>query len=532
MIKFNWKPTAQGNSWLILIVVLAAFLFSVFNWGLPWRFNSPDEAANAFFATRLARGEFITAPVPLNEITQNPIVHPRSTNIINGQLAPASFLGLPLILGWVGGVVGTQALPYLTPLGAIFGLLALFGIVRELTTGNKPAAWLASLLLMLTPAFWYYHSRSFFHNALFLDFLLAAIYVALLALKKKNSWLYLVSGLIFGFALALRTSEIFWLAAAGIAWFGINWPQWKWRDLALVILGMIAAFSPVLITNYNIYGSVFSVGYRQELVLTNDLEKTLGLVQQLVLPFGFHPSVIFKTVSNYLVNLTWWWTVLVGVGIIYFVKTWRQQSRQAKAFMISIFVMCLWLATVYGSWQFNDNPDPEAVTLGTSYVRYWLPIYALLLWPAGVVLSKLLNWRWGKELILLVIGSYALLSGLLVWTEPQEGLAAVRGNIMKFQSWSVEVQEITEPNSVIVSGLTDKIFWPERQVIYTLVNPVDYESVNKLLHTGIPVYWFHPTWQAADLVTMNNRLSVYGLSISAVKLGWQDFSLYKFSLTP
>src|SRR5574338_449478 len=120
MINFNWKPSAQGNRWLMLIVVLAAFLFRVFNWGLP------------------------------------------------------------LILGWVGGVVGTQALPYLTPLGAIFGLLALFGIVRELTTGNKPAAWLASLLLMLTPAFWYYHSRSFFHNALFLDFLLAAIYVALL----------------------------------------------------------------------------------------------------------------------------------------------------------------------------------------------------------------------------------------------------------------------------------------------------------------------------------------------------------------
>ncbi len=131
-----------------------------------------------------------------------------------------------------------------------------------------------------------------------------------------------------------------------------------------------------------------------------------------------------------------------------------------------------------------------------------------------------------------MVGGYALLSGLLVWAEPQEGLAAVRGNILKFQNWSQQVQDITEPNSVIVAGLTDKIFWPEREVIYALVNPIDYESVNKLLQADTPVYWFHPTWPAADLVTMNNRLDDYGLQISPMMFGWQDFSLYKISLQP
>ncbi|MDZ4229982.1 MAG: glycosyltransferase family 39 protein [Candidatus Veblenbacteria bacterium] len=529
VISAWWRQYSK----LVGVVVLAAILvvmYSDFSWGLPWRFNSPDEAANAFFAQRLAQGESLAAPAGLNDITQNPIVHPRSAHVVNSQLAPASFLGLPLILGFVGRLAGEAVLPYLTPLGAILGLLCFYGMVRELS--SRRAAWLATGLLIFTPAFWYYHSRAFFHNALFFDFLLLAVYLLLKALKGKKVWLYLGSGLALGLALSLRTSEVFWITAAGALWLGLSWRQVTWRYLPLFMLGALLSFSPVLFTNYQIYGSILSVGYKQDLLLTSDLKQAIGLLQQLVLPFGLHPRVILTTVTNYLVELTWWWAVLAAAGIVYFLAAWRKQSSQAKVFASAVLVMCVWLVVVYGSWQFNDNPDPSAVTLGTSYVRYWLPLYGLLLWPAGVALARVLDFKWGREITVAVVGGYIVLSGLLVWWEPQEGLWAVKENVNRFQVWSQEVQAVTEPNSVIVSGITDKIFWPEREVVYALVNPVDYEAIHKLLVNNIPVYWFHPTWRPADITTMNTRLSPYGLTVATKQIGWQDFSLYQFGFTP
>ena len=523
-------PKFKGYGWLIIFALMAFFIYASFNWGLPWRFNSPDEAANAYFTQMVARGESVAVSEPLNYVAQNPIVHPRSTHIINGQLAPASFLGLPLLLGFVGRIIGEAALPYLTPLGAIIGLLCFWGIVKELA--DRKAAWISSLLLAVTPAFWYYHSRAFFHNALFFDFLLLAVYLLIKALKSKNAWAYLASGLALGLAIALRTSEVFWIIAAGAVWLGLNWQQVKWNYLLLLILGVVVSFSPVLLTNYQIYGSIFSIGYRQDLILTGDLQQTLGLLQQLILPFGWHPRVILSTVANYLINLTWWWTVLATLGFGYFLISWRKQTKQAKNFMMGLLVMVCWLVIVYGSWQFNDNPDPAAITLGTSYARYWLPIYGFLLWPAGLALSRLLNWKWGKELLLSIVGCYVVLSGLLVWIEPAEGLAQVRDNIKRFQVWGQEVQNLTEPDSVIVAGITDKIFWPERQVIYDLINPADYVAVNKLLTAGTSVYWFHPTWRAEGLATINKRLVDYSLVLEAKTLSWQDFSLYEFKIKP
>ena len=125
-----------------------------------------------------------------------------------------------------------------------------------------------------------------------------------------------------------------------------------------------------------------------------------------------------------------------------------------------------------------------------------------------------------------------VLSGLLVWIEPAEGLAQVRDNIKRFQVWGQEVQNLTEPDSVIVAGITDKIFWPERRVIYDLINPADYVTVNKLLTAGTSVYWFHPTWWAEGLATINKRLVDYSLVLEAKTLSWQDFSLYEFKIKP
>jgi len=121
-----------------------------------------------------------------------------------------------------------------------------------------------------------------------------------------------------------------------------------------------------------------------------------------------------------------------------------------------------------------------------------------------------------------------VLSMNLVLAEPQEGLWQIRSNIVRFESWSQQVQKLTEVDSVIVTGSTDKLFWPERQVIYALTRAQDYQAVRSLLDARVPVYSFHPTYSSADITYLNVQLSGFGLRLEPVRYGFQDFSLYRF----
>jgi len=514
-----------------VIIVAAVILYSSFSWGLPLgRYNSPDEAANAFFATRLSRGESLAAPAAeLNNQLPAPVVHPRSTVVVQGQLAPASFLGWPLLAGWWGKLFGQASIPYVTPILAALGLLSVYLLIKDLF--NRQAALITLILTASLPGFWYYHARSLFHNALFFDLLLISAWLTWQSLRRARPGYYLAAGLAVGLALAVRTSEIFWISASGLLWLGLSWRQIKPRYLPWFGLGMLVGFSPILCTNYAIYGQVLSVGYRAGLKSSiPDLRAATSLLGELILPFGFQPRVILSTGWRYLVELTWWWTAVAGLGLGFLLSRWRQLTLEQKAFSLKGFLACGWLVVLYGSWSFHDNPDPTVITLGTSYVRYWLPLYVFMLWPAGWALAQVwqLN-RLAKLGVVGLVGVYVILSAGLVLNDPLEGLIKIRSNIKRFETVSQAVVRATEQDSVIVTGNTDKFFWPERLVISSLGKPEDYSLVRRLVDSGRPVYNFHATWLPKDLRRLNEeQLAPHQLKMEPVIMGFQDFSLYKF----
>ncbi len=513
--------------WLIAGVLIVA-LYASFSVNLPARYNSPDEAANAFFATRLAQGSWLPLVEPLNQLVGRPLIHPRSTIVYNQQIMPASFLGWPLLAGSIGRLAGNGALPYITPLFALFGLGFLYLITKQLL--NQRAAIITTLLVALQPAFWYYHSRSFFHNAVFVDLLLVAVWLGLKIIKTNKYGWYLLLGLISGLALSVRTAEIFWFIAVG-CWWLVWWRHnISFKNLWLIILGLIIGLAPIFISNYFLYGFPLSFGYRPELLWSQDMNRTAWLFSELMLPFGFHPRLIFNTTVNYLGLLMWWWALPVAAAAIYLVATWRSLSRELKGLIIGTLIMSVWLVVVYGSWQFNDNPDPSAVTIGTSYVRYFMPLYVLWLIPVGYFLAQLSRLKWGRYLTLFVVGIYLVLSTSLVWFDYQEGLSAVRGNLERFAVASRDVQALTPSGSVIVSGKTDKFFWPERVVIYELKDAADYLAVTKLLSSAVPVYAFRATLQPPGLANFNNKIRPFGLTLAPATYTWEDFGLYKYEL--
>ncbi|MBI5733838.1 MAG: glycosyltransferase family 39 protein [Candidatus Kerfeldbacteria bacterium] len=513
--------------WLVAGILVLA-LYASFSVNLPARYNSPDEAANAFFATRLAQNRWLPLYEPLNQLAGRSLIHPRSTIVYNQQIMPASFLGWPLLAGSIGRLAGSGALPYITPLLALLGLGFLYLITKELL--NQRAAIITTLLTALQPAFWYYHSRSFFHNAVFVDLLLVAVWLGLKIIKTNKCGWYLLLGLVSGLALSVRTAEIFWFIVVGLWWL-IYWRrQVSFKNLWLISLGLIIGLAPIFISNYFLYGFPLSFGYRPELLWSQDMNRTASLFSELILPFGFHPRLIFNTTVNYLGLLMWWWFWPVLAAAIYLAVTWRSLSREFKGLIISTVIISLWLAIVYGSWQFNDNPDPAAVTIGTSYVRYFMPLYILWLIPVGYFLAQLSKLKWGRYLTWFVVGIYLVLSTSLVWFDYQEGLGAVRGNLERFATASRAVQTLTPSGSVIVSGKTDKFFWPERAVIYELKDAADYLAVTKLLSSAIPVYAFRATLQPDSLANFNNKISPFGLTLVPASYTWEDFSLYKYEL--
>jgi len=528
MDNFGYWSRGKERLLLLILIALAVFLYAGFSFGLPWRFNSPDEAANAFFSQRVAQGQKLAAPAELNEITVNPIVHPRSTQLVQGKLAPASFLGLPLIVGAIGRVLGQGVLPYVTPLLAALGLGCFFFIVRGLS-GQRPAV-LATVLLAMTPAFWYYHSRSFFHNALFFDFLLLAVCLLFQAVKTKKAWVYLVAGLALGLTLSLRTSEIFWMTAAGLVWLGLNWRQVKWRYLWLLILGVLISFSPVLVTNYHIYGSVLSVGYRQDLLLAGDLKQAMGLLSQLVLPFGFHPRLAWKNLFDYTYGIFPLWTLLFLASFVTFIRGFLKYPGKFKAFYLILFLLtAAYVVIYYGSWQFHDNPDPNAVTIGTSYIRYWLPLYIFVL---PLLARALIFWLKNLPRIKTVVLVYffavlSLTSYQTVFWGPEEGVLKVKENINGYQQIASQVFSLVPEKSVIIAGTMDKVFFPARSVIIALNYPQDYVKIKQLLYQGYAVYYFYFSRTPAELAEFNQRyFQSYGLRVESSLIDFEEQSLY------
>ncbi len=516
----------------LLLCLAAGWLYASFIFGLPWRFNSPDETANAFFSQRIVQGQTIAADASLNNLIEGNIIHPRSIAVVAGKLVPRSFLGLPIIFGSLGKIFGNSILPYLPAIFAVIGLLALAWFTSQ--SINRSAGVIIIILVSVLPAFWYYQARGFFHNALFFD-LFAVLLLCSWYLLKYGRWFwYLILGLVLGLVLAVRTVEASWILTGGIIWLFLNKKLIKFRYLILTLIGASLSFLPVLLANKQLFGAYFTIGYRPELGIdsvTSEPSQIISLLKEIILPFGFNLSNIWYNLQHYLLGLQWWWALLSLVGIVYFLTNWKNKSAIVRSYFINGLIASFWLLVVYGSWSFHDNPNPSAVTIGTAYLRYWLPVFIFGLWLAAEPLAQLWSKRRFMPIFITIIGMHILLSWWLVNYSSDDGLAQVKKNIIRFENTNQLVRQLTPSEAVIITGITDKFFFPERQVIVELTKDSDYQSLVKLLQNKIPVYEFRTAIKAMELKDqIAPKLRSYGMMLTPVKTDIGEQVLYKYNL--
>lgn len=557
--KLRW------SHWLVLLPVCLAFFLgaSYFNHKTQTdeyvKWSSPDETANYTFAKLYAQEGRLEIMERYNLLVQD-IMRPRSFRVHEGMLRPMSFLGLVLLYGKIGSIFGAKVLPYLTPFFGAIGIFFFYLLMKELF--YKRMAIIAAVLLAVFPVYGYFSAKSMFHNILFLVMLIIGFYFTVAAVKmnklqdqiKRVSKLqvvyFILGGLALGWAIATRTSELIWLVPVFVILFIGNAKKFHVWQFFLLVAMMILALLPIGYYNLLLYGGVLNTGYAEVNTSINNLAadgqsigwklahgefKAVGSdiknFASTVFYFGFRPLYSLKLFLNYTMKLFPWLPVGFMFGVIFWLLDYKKIKRGQVMLLGSMVVLAAILIVYYGSWDFHDNPDPSAVTIGNSYTRYWLPIYAIMIaWLAYAIdaIARNLGSRKYSWIIVVIltlwIGNTAVRT---TWAGSDE---AIRALIVKSQltrnQWDLILSK-TERNSVIITKYQDKLFFPERKVIYGLFDDVGMIREYAKIAKKLPTYFYNFTFTPADLKYLNERrLPALGLQLKPV-LTIYDFTLYK-----
>lgn len=591
IMKIKLKPHFN----IAIVVVLAAVFFvatSSFNYftqnATYTKWSSPDETANYFFAKRFSQGEDL-AYFDAAAIIGDNMVMPRSVRSDAGWLKPVSFLGIILMYGEIGSIFGSAVIPFLTPFFAALGIIVFYLLVKKIFSDR--VALLSAFLLASFPVYIYYTVRSMFHNVLFVVLAITAIYFILLATgnKKKKpeespeaikisvykkfltfkldlrAWgqmlFAFLSGIFFGLALITRSSEILWLAPAVF----VVWLFYAKRlgiiKLILILCGMFLAVLPNAYFNQELYSAPIYGGYNEMNRSIDDLSKTgsqmvnsffsgnnkygayLETIYHNVFYFGFNKEQSLTMARHYILEM---FPFLVGAfllgWLIILVLNIRKFQKKDLAYLLAFLIVSAVLIFYYGSWKFNDNPDPNRFTIGNSYTRYWLPIYLMMMPIASLAIVRFTQAimfsgnepkrRWkrmvitGLQAVFVVFISAASISFVLYGSE--EGLAYLYYNNLAEKDNAERVFNLTEPNAVIVTRYYDKFFFPDRRVIMgTIPDDEVLTAVSKLV-AHYPVYYYNFYLNAADVAYLNERkLPTYELKMTLIKKMNSNFGLYK-----
>lgn len=524
--------------WLIGLLLYGATMLWL-SFGVPGTFTSPDENAAFHFADAWRTTATFFVDSPANDFLHG-LAHPRSAVALGTVLAPGSFLGFLLLAGSFGTLFGAQAMLWLTPLLTVLALLAFHRIVYRLSSNGR-LAWISTILLAIAPPLWYYAARSMMHNVPFVAFLIFAVFFAVVAPYSRFSKHIrlrqidpLLAGLSLGLAIFIRPSEILWvlpLVCVGL-WFGRK--QLTRSKMILGVTSLAAMIVLTLVFNAVVYSSPILTGYTlpdADTIAASEPASTLIDRSVAVLfPFGIHPRRMLSTVWNFGFALYPWWSGLAMLGII--AAIWRGGGWRKTA--IVTIILSAWLAIVYGSWGFADNPDPNAITLGDSHVRYWLPLFVLAAPLAGLFFHTIIAWltkkvadrTWSVFVAPAALLIIALFSARLVFFGG-DGFVDTRQVLFNSAEKRQAIIEATETDALIVVDRADKFIWPYREVITPLRSEQTYAAL-PIAFEHVPVYYFGIPFPPADLDHLNTvKLPPLGLQIEKI-IDVQDETLYRF----
>lgn len=568
--------------WPVIIFIAVCFFIgtSSYNYLLNRdgviKWSSPDETANYTFA-KLYSQEKKLSIFEKENLKIEDIARPRSFRSDYGEMKPVSFLGIILIYGKIASLTSYKIIPYLTPLFASAGIIFFYLIIRRIF--GRTNALISALLLASFPVYIYFSAKSMFHNVLFISLLMMGIYFGMIMLVKregKRVWLDIVfaglSGFFFGLAIITRASELLWVIPLLFIIWLFNIKKIGIKKLIIFISFLFLGILPALYWNQILYGSPYFGGYGEmnrsiinigqasaEIAKTavagqiSRQGETIKFLKENLLPFGYNPKNSLKMFYFYFVKMfpiIFWLGVF---GFIVFMQKMEKWKARHYAYAFSYFILSYFLIVYYGSWKFNDNPDPTHFTIGNSYTRYWLPIYLGVLPLAAMFIKKATGifyprakigvennlrekiiYYFKKILVyglrILIIAVIFFISLKFVIKGSEEGLLFTYQKQKGAKEELAEVLNKTEENATIITYYHDKVFFPERKVIVGLFDDNNMIKNYAIIAKDSPVYYYNFTLPNKDLIYLNEkRLRQYKLQLLPVVAVKNDFTLYKLN---
>jgi len=520
--------------------VLGAAAYAAFALTAPPLWNSPDETAVAYFSRIFGETGRLWAFEPMNAFAEER-VHPRSIVSVDAHLVPASFYGMMWVVGFAYRFVGPLAFSLVTPVATGFAALAVFFLLRR-PLGARTAV-VAEALFLMHPAVWYFSSRGLFPNALFLDCVILGV-----AALHLRPWERFARGrgrlgasiddalgvLLLSLAFAVRPIEFLWLGPLLVAWAIARRAHFTVTRVlagALVVGLMLVA---ILVTNASLYGAPGSFGYTAfspnpgvsvpALSLGSRLPEILSAPRPYVLPFGFHPRLAATNLGWYAVGFAWWYAAAAIAGVFFFPR------RHLRRALVVLAFVALTLGIYYGSGVFSDSTVP-GLTVGSSYLRYFLPIAALVLPFAAAGVTGVAGLA-GRRSAAGFTGAFLALmfaanAWTVIWRSP-ESLAPMRAHLVRYQAIKSDVLARTAPRDLIVVERADKLFFPDRPVTLDLRDPATLDALVKLSLATQPHY-FGITISDDEYPAIQGALAVRGLQMGRVR-AYDHETLY--AITP
>jgi hypothetical protein len=504
---------------LIILAVIFAIIYSTLAFSAGAIFNSPDENANYFFSRLFATENRLDYSLP----EKSDILHPRSMTVVGQRIVPQSFLGLPLIYGILAKFYTAKAILFFTPIIAVISVLFFYEIIKKVF-GEK-VAFLTALIIFIHPAFWYYATHTMYHNVLFLALFMVGICFLLVdgigsrtskkevGLPMRNA---ILSSIFISLALVVRYSEAPWVLLALVILYLSNRKDISWNKILISLMTLTAVLLPILFLNNKLYGSPLISGY-------NLADSNLVDVAELGTMMGSNwLGNIFSNFWNYGIYLFWWLCLPALFGLIWLLKRYKKLNKKQRLYLIVFLASSAYLIIYYGSWVFHDNPDPTKITIGTSYVRYWLPIYVFSAPFLATTLLKIkklvakLDYKYKilALILFLIVVSYNF---LFTFKLAEESIA---NNVLQdYKIIKDKVLQLTEPNAIIVAGYYDKLFFPDRLVIENIDEERNkrLQEIKRLLGRGYPIY-LYSWYNDADIKYLNSKiLKEYDLSLTEGK---------------
>lgn len=540
------------NLVFILLLVLFFGLYSFLAWSTIWPlardfnhfiFNWPDENANYFFAEIFAQQGKLFAPEYLNVLSDN-LLHTRSINVVSANLVPIGFLPILIIFGLFFAGLGPFYVLFLTPLLALITVYIIYRLVYLIFGDIKLA--LVSALLLLSLAPWLYFANfSFLPTVLFI-FLLSAGYWSWahsLVVGDKPGVYWHLGTLFLSLALVSRLSEILWVAFITFFIIYLYRSRLGIRRMAgslLIFLG-VAIWS--LWLNQITYGHYLSFGYLDfqqteawpnEFKMGNGGQGILKWLALLFTPFGFKASLIIYNFYHYFIRIVLYKFILAGLGILLMYFKFRKNGwplvwRRYFTLLVPVFVLIL---LYYGSWDLADPLVKSLNTLSISYVRYFMPLYILLLPLAAWTLITIFwqNTKIGRWAFYFLVFTLSLVSVRGAFIVHPDGLLDTRQTLIGYYQQFAAVKNIAPPDSIIITTREDKIFFPYYKVVAPQGDQTLWPRVLPLLdHRAV---YYYSEKNDEEIAVDRQEADQVNLELAEPVNIWGNFRLFKIIKKP